>query len=128
MRAKIIEDNKLSKQEFLNSVRKDQNFFKHADNDPNGTIHFNLHDTEELIFISSLNWGNLHSIKPSLSIELSVFQFWYIAAHRIGTKFDNRLIENSNEVFPNLNNLTREKQLLKGRDYLLKFMSIKHSN
>lgn len=118
--AKISEDNGLSKRDFLKKVRKYQNFFKHADKDPGSGIGFNMNETEELIFISRLNWGNLHSNKQSLSVELSVFQIWYIAVHQLNKKFDSRLIDAADEIFPAFKYLSREEKLLKGKEYLIK--------
>ena len=62
-----------SRKEFISSLRKLQNFLKHADKDPNGELEFNTEFTELLIYDACQLYS---SINGKLFKEGMVFQLW----------------------------------------------------
>lgn len=115
----LAEDSKISLSQCLAVFRKAQNFFKHAEREPNGTLDFDVNDTIHLIYFVSHNWCKLNSEEEKLSIEASVFQLWYHAVWK--DKFDSEphkidtLVE---KLFAGIEGLSREEQLKKGLQVL----------
>jgi len=74
----MIKDVKLIKEEFRGEVRKKmneyQNFFKHADKDPTGSIEFNPLVTECFIFESAIKYFQLTNEKIT---NLHIFTLWF---------------------------------------------------
>jgi hypothetical protein len=56
------------------------------------------------------------------SVELSIFQLWYIARWRevwkIGDSKMNKLLEAADDLFPGLEGLSREDQIRRGNELL----------
>ena len=109
-------------------LREAQNFFKHADKDPNEEIDFEEVTNDETIIIATLEYGELLKMKKmsrkKLTTPMSVFQVWYFA------KTPDVLLMSSNErgknmakhaqtLFPNLKTYPRVKQLAAGTEELL---------
>lgn len=115
------QDNRLSKSEYFRIARQAQNFFKHADRDADGELEFNQRDTECLM-LASLNLGELNRAGEKHSIELSVFQLWYIAVwSSIWDTSDDTiaaLVEQALRMFPHITVLPRDEQLRRGREAL----------
>jgi len=66
--------------EYYSVMRDAQNFFKHANTDPDSSYILNPDDTDALAFGITLNLGELIKVMPiQLSIEERVFQLWYLA-------------------------------------------------
>jgi hypothetical protein len=119
----IAHDNKLDINKYFQIVRQPQNFFKHADKDSDGEIEFNKRDTEHLLWVASLNLGEINSAEQMHSDALSVFQLWYIAVWKDlwGNSVDNdmdEIIRQAQELFPGITALSREEQLYLGREAL----------
>jgi hypothetical protein len=119
----IAQDNNLTEKEYFRIAKKAQNFFKHANLDPDGEFEFDQRETDDLIFMTSLNLTGLCRSGEKLSDELSLFQFWYIAVRRRGWNKpkDRRmesLIEHALDMFPDIEDLPRDEQLHRGREVL----------
>jgi len=65
----------ISKRDYMEVMRRGQNFLKHADRDANDTLEWSASDSESLMFFATLNAGEIDGISPSQQ----VFQLWFIA-------------------------------------------------
>lgn len=78
----LIKDNPLVRPEKKHMVErglnKAQNFFKHADNDPSGELHFNAELTELLLFDACLMY---QSIAGRHLREGQLFMIWYMVKY-----------------------------------------------
>jgi hypothetical protein len=108
--------NHLSPKIYYRIARKTQSFFKHATFDPNETLDFETTETEGLIICAILNCGELQQ----LSIEMSVFQLWYLATRADVLGDDYPYVKESLELFPGTRGLRREEQIALGRKVLEK--------
>ncbi|WP_156762827.1 hypothetical protein [Woeseia oceani] len=121
---KIAVDSGLTKREFFDLARRAQNFFKHARSDPDGVLEFDAQETEILLFIASLNWGELLTAAKSerkLSIEMSVFQLWFIASwHENWSEKEEaeEVWKVAYQWFPDFSSLNRDQKLAKGLSVL----------
>lgn len=127
----IAQDNKLTIKKYFQIVRKPQNFFKHAASDPCDELEFNIRDTEHLLWVASLNLGEICSDEQLYSDVLSVFQLWYVAVWRDfwDNSDDNDMDEitgQAQEIFPNIASLCREEQLYLGKEALLESKWLLH--
>lgn len=108
--------NHLSQRAYYRIARKAQNFFKHAKSDPEETLDFKDTETEGLMMCAILNCGELQQ----LSIEMSVFQLWYLGTRADVLGDDYPFVKESLELFPGIRNLRREEQIELGRKVLEK--------
>lgn len=119
---RCAQDNRLTKAEYFRIAREAQNFFKHAVYDPSGELDFDQRDTETLLMMASLNLGELNQPGETHSIELSVFQLWYIARWSAIWKPDDRamepLLEDAGRMFPGFEELSRDEQIRRGNKVL----------
>ncbi|EJL85579.1 hypothetical protein PMI16_03436 [Herbaspirillum sp. CF444] len=112
----LREDNKMSIAEVKKVIHHSWNFFKHADKDPHGVLVFDPSETDHIIFISTLECGEL----ASTSIEMQVFQLWFLSVGKISLEENNEIQIFSKNLFPNLDRLSRNEQLSAGHLMLMK--------
>jgi hypothetical protein len=109
------EANKITATKYFQIMREQQNFLKHARNDPSAVFDFDPVETESVAFWSVMNLGNF----GPLSMEESVLQLWYIACHH-PTTLDLNVEPGSRalEIFGDLQNSTRTACLAVGKRVL----------
>ncbi len=66
------------KRQWISKINEAQNFFKHADKDPNAELDFNPKLTELLIFDACLS---VESLTGSMFGEARIFAIWFAARH-----------------------------------------------
>lgn len=115
-RSKIIEDSGLNKAEAFRILNEAQNFLKHANNDPEGSLCFPEEENDHLIFIATIESGGLG---VALSQSMQAFQIWYLAAYpeRIGKK--QEIVKKALCLIPALNIEERRESLAKGKEFML---------
>ena len=101
------EANKITAKEYFNVMREPQNFLKHARDDADATFSFNPKDTESVAFWAVMNLTNF----GPLSIEGSVFQFWYLASHAPNLDANVEPYNHVLKVFEDLRNKPRAQRL-----------------
>lgn len=102
--------NDLTPVEYFNIMRKAQNFFKHARDDHDTTLDFDLNDTESLAFWAVMNAGEL----APLSIEAQVFQLWYIASHSPVSDDNESPLREAIQLFGDLRSKSRKERIQTG--------------
>ena len=113
-REKMRSDNGLSKAQIKEVMNKSWNFLKHGDRDPNGVLEFDEMESLYLIFMATLECGEIQKT----SIQMQVFQLWFIALKSIDLADDNQIQQTAKTLFPNLELLPRAKQLSLGAEML----------
>jgi hypothetical protein len=97
--------------DILNST---PNFLKHADRDPESVHLFTEAENEDLIFMATLECGEIHST----SLEMQAFQIWYMAAHPERFPTDNQPAQDAKAILPALAGLDHEAQIDLGAQFL----------
>jgi len=105
------EDNNLNSSQYFNILRKAQNFFKHAEKEPDAKLDFEPAETEDLLFFAVMNAGEL----GKLSIPESLYQLWYLAAKAEILGSDYPFVTEALSLFPDLPRLERPQRLEIGR-------------
>ncbi len=108
------DDSGLSMKSLKTVMHKEWNFFKHANNDPDGTLHFNEQISEDIMFMASLDCGDLHSS----TCLIQAFQIWYIAVHPERFSEDEPIFADAMKVFPDLAGQSRSHQIQCGATFL----------
>ena len=101
------EANKITASEYFQVMRKPQNFLKHARDDADATLDFELKDTESVAFWAAMNLGNF----GALSMEASVLQLWYLACHAPNLDSDIEPYNRALEIFGDLRGKPRTERL-----------------
>ena len=101
------EANKITASEYFQVMRKPQNFLKHAREDADATLDFDLNDTESVAFWAVMNLGNF----GVLSMEASVLQLWYLACHAPTLDANIEPYDRALEVFGDLRGKPRVERL-----------------
>lgn len=114
-RSELIESSGLNRKEALAVIHNAQNFLKHADRDPHEQLSFEESENEELIFIATLDCGELGG---PLTTTMQAFQVWYIALNPSKLGADHDFTQRASTAFQNLPTLSREDQLAAGSDFL----------
>lgn len=104
-------DSELSARDYFTIMRKAQNFFKHAKDDPDGVLDFDPSDTDSIAFWAVMNIGELGH---DLSMLESVFQLWYIAGYSPVLDDGSDVNRSALEVFGDLRQDTRRARLTVG--------------
>ena len=104
---------------YFSVMRNAQNFFKHARDDPAGVIDFDPTDTESLAFWAVMNASEL----STLSVEMQVFQLWYIASHYPVDEPDAPPLKQAIELFGDLRSQGRLVRLKVGQQVLARELS-----
>lgn len=116
------EANDLTPGNYFKVMRNAQNFFKHARDDPSETIAFDPTDTESLAFWAVMNASEL----APLSIEMQVFQLWYIASHYPVDEPNATPLKQAIELFGDLRNQDRLARLMVGHQVLARELLQEH--
>lgn len=114
-RSRVIQDSGLDKKQALAVIHNAQNFLKHADRDPLAELSFEESENEELIFIATLDCGELGG---PLTTTMQAFQIWYLALNPGKLGADHDLTLRASTAFQNLPTQSRKEQLAAGWDFL----------
>lgn len=125
-RDRMIEgEPELSEKEVINILRSAQNFFKHADNDPDGLIDFIDTENDAVIFVAILECCFLNELNnkergedKKLSLPMSVFQLWYIATTIDVEGMKEDYTQHINRFFPEIRKRPRFEQIAIGASTL----------
>ena len=104
------------KTDYINSPFR--NFFKHADRDPEDQLDgFDEKKCDGVIFLAVEDYMRLTGKSP---LEFQVFQLWYLAVYleKVSDDALERIVESTEHEFPNIRSLSREEQVLQGRNSL----------
>lgn len=114
-RSRLIQDSGLDRKQALAVIHNAQNFLKHANKDPYAQLSFDESENEELIFIATLDCGELDG---PLTTAMQAFQIWYLAINpgKLGADHDFTLKASS--AFQDLPTKSRKKQLAAGLNFL----------
>jgi hypothetical protein len=113
-RSRIIEDTGLPRAQVLSIINETQNFFKHADRDPDMSLLFNDEENDDLLFVGVLECGEIH---PT-SLHMQAFQIWYMAAHPNRFASEIPQVALAQRVFPGLDKLPRAEQIARGVKFI----------
>lgn len=127
-REQIVEEHSdLTKSQVFNILRSAQNFFKHADLDPEESLEFSDTYNDAMIFIATLECGLLlqsknqkRKARKKLSTPMSVFQLWNIATKPDDFYMPEAIVAAANALFPGINERPRFEQLSIGASVLRK--------
>lgn len=114
-RSHVIQDSGLSKKDALAALNSAQNYLKHADRDPNAELCFDEQENDHLIFVATLEAGELGG--PLTSV-MQAFQIWYLASYpeKLGNETD--AVKKSLTLLAGLETLSREQRLSAGLKFL----------
>jgi len=107
--------------EALSAIRKLPNWLKHAKSDPESLMEIEAKDLEFILFHTMLDIGELNQLDEAHSIEVSVFQLWFVAKHnKFFTATEYReVVSEAQEHFPGLDAMSHEEQLKVGFTVLM---------
>jgi len=101
-------------------LREAQNFFKHAERDPDAVLEFDEVTNDETIIVATLEYGQLLQLnkndRKKLTTPMSVFQMWYftkspellmMSPEKMGKYF----VDQAQKLFPDLKKYPRFHQL-----------------
>jgi hypothetical protein len=91
-------DNNLSPSEYFKTIRRVQNFLKHAEHGANAVLSFNEVETEDLMMLAVLNSAELQE----LSMHQSVFRLWYLASRANTLGLDYPFVKDALRFFPGI--------------------------
>jgi hypothetical protein len=114
-RSQLIESSGLDRKKAFTVIHDAQNFLKHANRDPNEQLSFEESENEELIFIATLDCGELGG---PLTTSMKAFQIWYLARNPSKLGPEHQITMKANSAFQNLTAETRESQLSAGLKFL----------
>jgi len=114
-RSKIIEGTGLSPKEAKKLLHNVQNYLKHADTDPEAELSFDETESDQVIFVATLESGVLGY---PLSLDMQAFQIWYLAAYPEQIGHDSGPVLKSRKLLPDLGSLSREEQLKRGAQFV----------
>lgn len=115
--------------EVIRTLRRAENFFKHADRDHDDELEFDETTNDETIIVATLEYGELlRGTGRKVSGPMSVFQLWYFAKNPEALLMDPELggadfVEKAQFCFPDLETLTRDQQLEAGSNVLERWMN-----
>jgi hypothetical protein len=124
----IIESHPGMEQEVRQTLARAQNFFKHANRDPEKELDFDENTNDEIIIVATLEYGELLRLgapsgRTKVTTPMSVFQLWYFAKDpRVLLKSPNdsgvQIVTEANRLFPGLESIPRVEQLARGAEVL----------
>jgi len=123
-RAAIIDGYPGREKDAIELLNRAQNFFKHADVDPDGELDFDESENDQVIIVATMEYGKLiEREKTKLSPPMSMFQMWYFAKDpRLFENIENQsvraIVETSQKLFPELIKFPRFQQLAIGSQAL----------
>jgi hypothetical protein len=89
------------------------NWLKHANSDPESFMDVKIKDLEFILFHTMLDIGELNQQSETNSIEVSVFQLWFVAKHKkffIDAEY-RPIVSEAREHFPELDHMPHGRQL-----------------
>ena len=110
--------NKISAAEYFRVMRKAQNFFKHAESDPDAILDFEVVDTDNLAFWAVLNSAELWP----LSKEEEIFRAWYLSSYFPDLDKSCAAFREALSLFGDLRSVSRDSRLAIGRKVLLRHL------
>lgn len=113
------------KRDFVNKPYR--NFFKHADNDPDGTAEgFSDNANDDILFLAV---SDLIELEQPTLCECYVFQVWYLAVYeeKLSAEGRERFLPGIREALPDIRRLSRSEQKRKGRELLHNYCDDKQS-
>ena len=122
-RDEIVECFPGQEEEIKRVLRKAQNFFKHANKDPDAVLEFDEATNDETIIIATLEYGELLTLDKNndkkLTVPMSIFQMWYFAKAPEALllspeKMGQNIVDQAQALFPNLKEFPRFHQLSLG--------------
>lgn len=122
-REMMREDQGMTSAQIKYVINRSWNFFKHADRNPNEKLEFDVKESEYIVFIATLECGEL----SETTTKMQVFQLWFLAAGRAQLDDDNEIQRFSKVLFPGLQQLPRETQLLVGAQVLAKQLATENT-
>jgi hypothetical protein len=96
-------------------IHNAQNFLKHADRDPHAQLSFDESENEELLFIATLDCGELGG---PLTTAMQAFQVWYLALNPSKLGEDHDFTLRASSAFQDLPTKSRKEQLSAGWGFL----------
>lgn len=114
-RSELIESSGLDRKEAFAVIHNAQNFLKHADRDPHAQLSFDESENEELIFIATLDCGELGG---PLTTAMQAFQVWHLALNPNKLGADHDFTLRASSAFQDLPTKSRKEQLAAGWDFL----------
>ncbi|PZW97286.1 hypothetical protein DFS28_105262 [Pseudomonas sp. 478] len=112
--------NNLPPKEYFFIMRKAQNWFKHADIDPDGIFEFDPAETEALTFWAVMN----ASLLAPLSTEAMIYQIWFIALQESHEDLEAKS-RVASELFGDIRTKSRAERLLLGAKVLQEHLLLK---
>lgn len=115
--------------EVIGTLRRAENFFKHADRDHGDELEFDETTNDETIIVATLEYGELlRGTGRMVSGPMSVFQLWYFAKNPEALLIDPELggadfVEKAQQCFPDLSDMPRDRQLAEGANVLERWMN-----
>lgn len=110
-----MERSGLDRKEAFAVIHIAQNFLKHANCDPHEQLSFDESENEELIFIATLDCGELGG---PLTTAMQAFQIWFLALNPDKLWTEHDLTLKASSAFQDLAIRTREEQLDAGLKFL----------
>lgn len=107
----------IPKKEIYHTMDRIPNFLKHADQDPESVESFNEYENDLRLFIAC---DECIDLGCDLSIEMQVFQIWYVAANpnQFNEVDDPELFSAASQYLPGLNVIDRRMQVSMGAAFL----------
>ena len=122
-RDEIVECFPGKKQEVVRVLREAQNFFKHAEKDPDAVLEFDEVTNDETMIIATLEYAELlrldKNARKKITTPMSVFQMWYFAKAPdalllLPEKLGKHIVDQAQKLFPHLKRYPRFHQLALG--------------
>lgn len=119
-RDEIVECFPGNEQEVRRVLREAQNFFKHADRDPDAVLEFDEVTNDETIIVATLEYGQILRLnkndRKKLTTPMSAFQMWYFAKTpdlllMSPEKMGKYFVDQAQKLFPDLKKYPRFHQL-----------------
>ena len=114
-RSELIESSGLDRKKAFAVIHSAQNFLKHANRDPHEQLSFDETENEELIFIATLDCGELGG---PLTTAMQAFQVWYLALNPNKLGADHDFTLRASSAFQELPTKPRNEQLAAGLNFL----------
>lgn len=116
----------MTKGQVYQMLTRAQNFFKHADKDPEDELDFDEKINDDMILVATLEYGELLSLgapsgRTKTTIPMSVFQLWHCCTIDPKAVSDDPRVDiamAANMLFPGLKDVPRDTQLARGAKML----------
>lgn len=105
-----MDANKIDQRTYFKVMREAQNFFKHAERDPDATLNLNPHDVESIMFGAIFTAGPIDGISTSEQ----VYQLWYVATRADMFPADFQHLGAADELFPGIRDVPVQEQRHRG--------------